>query len=142
MLEGFQGGTILGYPMETLLAEKVETMLVRGLANTRAKDLFDLWVLSRTSLSLTLGSTTAALAATAQHLGTTLTLDYVALQPIYGEDARLEGIWNAYVRSKGLVVPKFPKVVEQVQRFIRPMVAAALPEDLERTWDPAPAAWR
>ncbi len=142
ILEGFEGGTILGYPMETLLAEKVETMLVRGLANTRAKDLFDLWVLSRTSLALTLGSTAAALAITAEHRGTPLMLDYVALQPAYGEDARLERIWNAYVQSKGLVVPGYPEVVEQVQRFILPMVAAALSGDQGGTWDPAQAAWR
>ena len=56
ILEDFQGGTVLGYPVETLLAEKIETMVVRGLANTRSKDLFDLWVLSRTQTDLHLNA--------------------------------------------------------------------------------------
>lgn len=142
LLDGFQGGTVLGYPIETYLAEKVETMLVRGLANTRAKDLFDLWVLARTSQLLRLGTTTEALTATAKHRGTDLRLDYVALHPAYKEDARLERIWNAYVRSKGLAAPSFSEVVDEVQLFIQPVVAAALFPGLDGEWDSARKVWR
>ena len=56
ILADFPGGEVLGYPTETLLAEKIETLVVRGLANTRSKDIFDLWVLSRTQQELHLGA--------------------------------------------------------------------------------------
>ena len=35
------------YPRETVIAEKVETIVKRGLANSRMKDYYDLWVLQQ-----------------------------------------------------------------------------------------------
>lgn len=39
---------ILAYPIETVLAEKLETMLTRGLANTRLRDFYDIYALMET----------------------------------------------------------------------------------------------
>jgi Domain of unknown function (DUF1814). len=36
---------IIGYPLETVLAEKIETMIRRGGANTRERDFADVWLL-------------------------------------------------------------------------------------------------
>lgn len=142
ILEGFQGGTILGYPVETLLAEKVETMVVRGLANTRSKDLFDLWVLSRTRLDLHLNAIAEALAATAAYRGTILELDCVALQPAFGLDVRQNQLWKSYVSSKGLASPEFMDLVGMLQTFIRPMVARVLGQEVDAIWDPAEREWK
>jgi len=142
ILDGFQGGSILGYPVETLLAEKIETMVVRGLANTRSKDLFDLWVLSRTQVGLRLNTIGEALAATAAYRGTTLVLDCVALQPAFGLDARQNQLWSAYVHAKGLAAPEFTRLIEALQRFIRPMVLRALGDEAEAIWDPAEGLWK
>ncbi len=38
--------TIAAYPPETVVAEKLEAMVKLGIANTRMKDFYDLWVLS------------------------------------------------------------------------------------------------
>ena len=40
--------TLLGYPVETVVAEKVDTMITRGDANTRERDYADVLMLSRT----------------------------------------------------------------------------------------------
>ena len=45
---GFESIHILGYPIETVLAEKVVTALELGLANTRVRDFADIYLLSRT----------------------------------------------------------------------------------------------
>ena len=142
ILEGFQGGTVLGYPVETLLAEKVETVVVRGLANTRSKDVFDLWVLSRTRLDLRLGAIGEALTATAAYRGTAMALDCVALQPAFGLDVRQNQLWNSYVRSKALATPEFIDLVGTIQGFIRPMVAMALGQGTDAIWDPAEWVWK
>jgi predicted nucleotidyltransferase component of viral defense system len=41
---------IKAYPLETVIAEKFETVLCRGLTNSRAKDFYDLCILSKTNL--------------------------------------------------------------------------------------------
>ncbi len=142
ILEDFQGGTVLGYPVETLLAEKIETMVVRGLANTRSKDLFDLWVLSRTQTDLHLNAVGEALAVTAAYRGTALTLECEALQPSFSQDPRQNQLWRAYVSSRGLVAPEFPAVMERVQAFVIPLVGKATGKGEEAVWDPPLARWQ
>ena len=41
---------ILAYNLETVLAEKMETLLARGTANTRMRDFYDIYVLETTQL--------------------------------------------------------------------------------------------
>lgn len=38
---------ILAYSKETILAEKIETLISKGEANSRSKDLFDIYLLSK-----------------------------------------------------------------------------------------------
>jgi len=38
---------LYSYPIETVLAEKLETVLSRSIANTRARDYFDIYILDR-----------------------------------------------------------------------------------------------
>jgi len=58
------------YPIETVLAEKVETILSRGIANTRARDFYDVFILMATQpYDSTLFK--KALSATTAHRGST-----------------------------------------------------------------------
>lgn len=148
MLDDFQGGQVLGYPVETFLAEKIETVLVRGLTTTRAKDLFDLWVISRTGLHLGLNAIAAALKATADYraeiagrASSVLRMDATALQPSYGTDANLKRIWDAYTRSRHLVAPPYSEVVAEVQGFMRPVVQRCLGSGPEARWNPVAKNW-
>lgn len=141
ILDDFGGGTVLGYPIETVLAEKVETLLVRGLANTRSKDIFDMWVLSKKRKDLRLAAVGRALEATAAYRGTTLDQDGMALKPAFCQDPRQTQLWRAYVRSKNLMVPDFAAVMKEVQNFVVPMVAMALGAAEDGAWDPRAAQW-
>jgi hypothetical protein len=142
MLADFLGGRVLGYPMETLLAEKVETSVVRGLANTRSKDIFDLWVLARTRTDLYLAPIGLALAATAAYRGTSGKLEGAALLPSFCQDPRQAQLWKAFALGKGLAVPDFPEVMAAVQAFVAPMVAMAIHGGNDRSWDPRAAQWQ
>ena len=148
ILEDFQGGLVMGYPVETFLAEKIETILVRGLATTRAKDLFDLWVISRIGLQVRLNAVSEALRATADYRAgragrpsSVLSLDVSALQPSYGADANLTRVWDSYVSSKRLVAPSHAEVVAEVQTFVRPLVQRCLEAGADAVWDPAEKRW-
>ena len=40
--------SILAYNLETILAEKFETIITRGVANTRMRDFYDIYILTTT----------------------------------------------------------------------------------------------
>lgn len=49
MLDEFPGPRLRVYPRYSVVAEKLEAMITLGVANSRMKDYFDLWVLARHS---------------------------------------------------------------------------------------------
>jgi len=58
------------YNIETILAEKVETILRRGVINTRPRDFYDVYLISKTQ-DFNKGIFHKALSATSEHRGTT-----------------------------------------------------------------------
>ena len=61
---------ILAYTIETVLAEKLETMITRGTANTRLRDFYDVYALLETQEeSLQVDQMQKALLSTANHRG-------------------------------------------------------------------------
>jgi len=46
-LLGFPSPRLHAYPKETVIAEKLEAMVVLGMANSRMKDFYDVWMMSR-----------------------------------------------------------------------------------------------
>lgn len=60
---------ILGYSIETILAEKCEAILSRGITTTRPRDYYDVYVLTSTK-DYSQSVFRQALKATAQHRGT------------------------------------------------------------------------
>jgi hypothetical protein len=148
VLTEFQSEPVQGYPLETYLAEKVETVLSRGLASTRAKDVFDLWVLSRSDLGLRLNEAAEALQVTSDyraemtgHVASVLNLGASALLPTFGSDPTLKRIWNSYVGARNLVTPPYEEVVGEVQAFIRPLINRCIEPGLDGGWNPLNRAW-
>ena len=60
---------ILAYPLETVLSEKYETIISRGILNTRMRDFYDIYILS-TLLSFDTDTFKTALQNTASNRGT------------------------------------------------------------------------
>ena len=52
------------YNLETVLAEKIETVLSRSTANTRLRDFYDIHILQKADMTIDTGILTAALRAT------------------------------------------------------------------------------
>lgn len=68
--------SILAYNLETVLAEKLETVLSRGTANTRLRDYYDLYILQHdVSTAIDFEHLCAAFAATCEKRGTHFTIE-------------------------------------------------------------------
>ena len=60
---------ILAYNVETVLAEKIETMLFRSTLNTRMRDFYDMWAIATMDLDIDYSILAQAIAATAETRG-------------------------------------------------------------------------
>ena len=85
------------YNLETVLAEKIETVLSRSVLNTRLRDFYDLYVLQDTGLGIDKATLAAALTATARKRGSEQvlvlyerTLDEIRISPLMREQ------WKRY----------------------------------------------
>ena len=84
------------YNIETVLAEKVETILRRSVFNTRPRDFYDAYILTTTQkFDKTVFA--EALRATSEHRGTTrLIADVLDILRSIEESSELQIMWNKY----------------------------------------------
>ncbi len=84
------------YNVETVMAEKVETILRRGVFNTRPRDFYDTYILATTqAFDKTVFAD--ALRATANHRGTEQQIEDVpAILRVVEESAELRTMWDKY----------------------------------------------
>ncbi len=89
------------YNIETVLAEKVETILRRGVFNTRPRDFYDTYILATTQ-SYDPVVFQKALKATAEHRGTTEQIaDTETILRNISESPELRAMWTKYQRQFG-----------------------------------------
>lgn len=90
--------SVLAYNLETILAEKLETVLSRGTANTRLRDFYDVYILTKChSQSLNQNSLRAGLWATTSKRGTeTILKDYQKTVEIIRHDSTMLERWKAF----------------------------------------------
>lgn len=84
------------YNIETVLAEKVETILSRSVFSTRPRDFYDTYILATTQ-NFNMSTFKEALMATAKHRGSTEKIKYV--EPILetiSESKDLQAMWEKY----------------------------------------------
>ncbi|MBR5965021.1 MAG: nucleotidyl transferase AbiEii/AbiGii toxin family protein [Treponema sp.] len=92
--------TIRSYPIETILAEKLETIISRGVLNTRPRDFYDIYILTK-SVSFNAKTLSKALAATSEHRGTSDLLKNETesrIASIESSDA-LNDLWKKYQKK-------------------------------------------
>lgn len=93
--------SILAYNIETVLAEKIETLLSRGTANTRMRDFYDIYVLSTTQdYNIDNATLKEAFCKTGTKRGsiTLLAEADLILNEIF-ESAVLQKLWKSYQKK-------------------------------------------
>lgn len=91
--------TLWGYNIETVIAEKVETILSRGVFTTRPRDYYDVYVLV-TNQEYDKKLFAEALAATAKHRGSTEKIkDIPSILERISESHELKNLWSKYQKK-------------------------------------------
>ncbi len=112
------------YPPETVIAEKLETMVKREIANSRMKDFYDIWVLQRT-FTFDKATLKRAISNTFERRGTPLpTSCPFALTDEFANDKTKQIQWNAFLRKSHLTLgdTTFADIIKNIREFILPIL--------------------
>lgn len=125
---------ISGYPLETIVAEKLHAVRQFGMDNTRHKDLYDLWRIRNEHVLD--GSTVAdAISRTFEHHGSRVETGLPGLSQEYA--IANTGAWNAFLRKNGLrVVDSFTAVMGDLRDFADPLLECASGGPALGRWTP------
>ena len=114
-----------GYARETVVAEKFQAMVALGMANSRMKDYYDLWILSQ-AVDIDRSRLAKAVSATFDRRRTAIP-DAVpdGLSPAFAEDAVKRQQWETFKRDLGIDPGPLGGVVGALDAFLMPAAAAA-----------------
>ena len=125
------------YPKETSIAEKYETMVRRGIINSRMKDYYDVWVLAK-QFDYDGEILKNAIRATFLRRKTVLPEEVPdGLSEGFAKDKTKQNQWNAFVRRTRLKLPckDINIIVAELSIFlVPPSVAACQSKTFDKTW--------
>jgi predicted nucleotidyltransferase component of viral defense system len=132
------------YPLETVVAEKYQALVYLGMANSRMKDYYDLWVIARefkfdgpTLADAVRNTFSRRQTPLPEHIPLGLSLEFY-------EDANKNTQWNAFVR-KGMLAtspPTLKNVCLSLKAFLLPPTQALVRgEEFRANWG-AGGPWR
>ncbi len=129
---------VLGYPIETVLAEKITTAIGLGAANTRVRDYADIYTLTR-NWPVDHGIAREALLATAAFRGTTLAALSSAVDNLADLRQQTYAAYRANLGTTGEDLPaNFSEVVEAVIAFADVLASEASAGTI---WSPQQRQW-
>jgi hypothetical protein len=131
------------YSRETVVAEKFEAMVKLGLLNSRMKDFYDIWFLSR-QFDFVGPTLATAVSRTFANRKTPVAPLPLALTRAFAADPGKESQWQAFLRKSRLdnASAELPEIIDALGAFLLP-VAQALHEGraFDQTW-PAAGPWQ
>lgn len=133
---------VYAYSINSVVAEKFEAFVSLGLANSRYKDFYDIYVLSdRYNFDGT--ELMNAIKETFNHRGTSFD-DIVAFEDGFADDETRLMRWNSFVKKKkALIKLDFEETVQLLKILLFPIVDAIKKNELfERTWSHEKKMWR
>jgi hypothetical protein len=127
--------SLLAYPIESSIAEKLQAMVALGNANSRMKDFYDVWICSK-HLDFNADRLLKAIDATFKNRETLVPADDVeAFTAAFVEEHRVQ--WNAFVRKIGEtdLIDGFGRIIDDVKTFAMPALQSlARGEALSKHW--------
>ncbi len=134
----FAAPKLHAYSKESVVAEKFEAMVKLGMANSRMKDFYDLWVLAK-RFEFESATLAAAIQATFKTRRTTLPRSSpLALQADFHELPTKLTQWRAFLRKSGLKADSSLKeIIEVIREFVMPVVNGLSERNAEnKVWQP------
>ena len=125
MLPDFQAPKLRVYPRYTVVAEKLEAIAALGIANSRMKDFFDLWILSRHT-DFDGDTLRRAIRATFDRRKTVLPPGVpFGLTDDFARDTQKQMQWQAFLGKNSLEALELELLVAALRDFLLPPIAAA-----------------
>ncbi len=125
MLPEFAAPKLRAYPRYTVVAEKLEALTSLGMANSRMKDYFDLWVLARYA-DFDADILRRAVRATFDRRATSMSGSApLGLTDAFAQDAQKDAQWLAFLSRNRLEGLALHDVIAALGRFLLPIVEAA-----------------
>ena len=139
----FPAPFLLGYNRETAVAEKFEAMVKYGHWNSRLKDFYDIWLLSR-EYEFDGPTLAKSVSRTFAHRKTNVDPHPLALTVSFANDPEKQAQWKGFLRKSRLknAPEELPKVIDDLVGFLLPIAAnAKAPDSFKLAWAPA-GPWR
>jgi hypothetical protein len=142
LLPELPGPRLRAYPRETVVAEKLEALVSLGMANSRMKDYFDLWILA-SHADFDGEILTRAIRATFQRRATPIPEAVpFGLTEAFAQDRQKQIQWRAFLTRNALDGLVLDAVLKQLRRFLLPALQAEKADErLPGHWHPGDG-WR
>ncbi len=132
-----------GYPQESVISEKFEAMIKLGLLNSRMKDFYDIWLMTR-QFEFKGANIASAIKKTFNNRKT----DIPPKKPlfadeIYDEKSDRQTLWNAFVKKGDIrhAPETLSATAKEIERFlIEPIMALNGNVAFDKTWT-SPKGW-
>ena len=138
----FPAPVLGGYTRESAIAEKFHAMVLRGLLNSRMRDFFDVWALSR-QFEFDGAELSAAIRETFARRGLEVPARPVALTEEFAIDAGKAQQWAGFLRNNRLsnAPESLALIVSHLAAFLGPVAAGLQAQErFLRHWSP-PGPW-
>ena len=120
LIDGFPATNILAYSLETVIAEKFQTVIVRAEANSRMKDFYDLYTILHGG-KYDSEILSEAINATFENRQTVYTDNHIVFSNDFANNTDLNTRWNSFVKKLKLQQElTFPEVVGFLQTKLEP----------------------
>lgn len=127
------------YSRESIVAEKTHAMVKLGLANSRLKDYYDIWLLSY-RWSFERPVLVSAIQATFAARDTAVPVELTGLSVEYVQAH--EGMWRSYLKKTGLDAEDLDRVADRLGDFLHPCLSDAVGGmSAGLLWNPGQARW-
>jgi len=124
LLDSFPAPYLRIYPRYTVVAEKLEAIITLGIANTRMKDYYDLWVL-RERENFDYVMLTEAIHATLKNRGTKPPNEIpVGLSDQFASDLQKRRQWEAFLSKNKLPAIPLERVIVILREWLLPAFAS------------------
>ena len=115
---------VRAYRPETVIAEKFQAMVVLGRANSRMKEFYDIWVLSK--MDCNADALPRAISATFERRGTEIPAERPdALTAAFATDAQKQQQWTSFVENVAVQPGTLAEVIEAIAAFLMPQAETA-----------------
>lgn len=139
---GHDAPKLRAYSRETVVAEKFEAMVKLGISNSRMKDFYDIWLMSR-QFDFQGARLATAIERTFANRQTAVSAEPVALSPAFGTDPAKVIQWQAFLKKSNLagVSTDLATVIGAIFTFLSPLASAVIEKrSFDQIWR-APGPW-